>query len=98
MLTNNTVTVNDKKDNSETTNSLLYQKPNRKILGIPLRLHIYNMARPNRDSLFEAWLDKNPKRRERLKNIYSQKQVDKIKQSALGFNEWLKTTGEAPVN
>lgn len=97
LLTNNSINVNDKKFNSETINNLLYQKPNRKILGIPLRLHIYNTARPNRDSLFEVWLDKKPKRSERLNNIYSQKQVNKIKQSALGFNEWLKTTGEAPV-
>lgn len=97
LLINNTVKVNDKKHNSETINNLLYQKPNRKILGIPLRLHIYNTARPNRDSLFDTWLYKKPKRSERLNNIYSQKQVNKIKQSTLGFNEWLKTTGEAPV-
>ncbi len=97
LLVNNTVIVNDKKDNSETITNLLYQKPNRKILGIPLRLHVYNTARPNRDSLFEAWLNKKTNRRENLKNIFSKKQVDKLKQSAIGFNDWLKTTGEAPV-
>lgn len=97
LLIKNTVKIDSKKTNTETINNLLYQKPNRKILGVPLRLHIYNMARPNRDSLFEVWLDKKPKRGERLKNIYSQKQVNKIKQSALGFNDWLKTTGEGPV-
>ena len=97
LLTKNTILVNDKKASTETINNLLYQKPNRKILGIPLRLHIYNMARPNKDSLFEAWLDKNPKRREHLINKYSKKQVNQLKQSSLGFNNWLKTTGEAPV-
>lgn len=97
LLIKTSVLVNDKKDNTETINSLLYQKPNRKIAGIPLRLHIYNKARPNRDSLFEAWLDKNPKRRARLERRYSEKQVNKLKQSVLGFNNWLKNTGEAPV-
>jgi len=97
LLTKTSVIVNDKKDNTETINSLLYQKPNRKIAGIPLRLKIYNTARPNRDSLFEFWLDKNPKRRARLERRYSQKQVNKLKQSVLGFNNWLKITGEAPV-
>ena len=58
LLTKNTVLINEKKDNTETINNLLYQEPNRKILGVPLRLHIYNMARPNRDSLFENWLNK----------------------------------------
>ena len=97
LLSKTSVIVNDKKDNTETINNLLYQKPNRKIAGIPLRLHIYNTARPNRDSLFEAWLNKNQKRKARLERRYSIKQVNKLKQSVLGFNNWLKSTGEAPT-
>ena len=99
LLTENTVTINGEKDNSETINSLLYQKPNSRIplLKIPLRLYIYNTARENRDSIFEAWLNRKPNRKKRLKNIYSQKQVDKFKRSALGFNQWVKKTGESPV-
>lgn len=97
LLTENTVLINDKKDNTETINNLLYQKPNRKILSIPLWLHIYNTARKNRDSLFEIWLDKKPKRRIRLTKGLSKKQLDKLKKSAIGFNNWLRKTGEAPV-
>ena len=97
LLTNVTVTVNEKKTNKEDITNLLYQKPNSTFFGIPIRLHIYNLARKNRDSLFEVWLDKNPKRRKRLEKKYSQKQVDKLKASALGFNTWLRKTGEAPV-
>ncbi len=97
LLTKNTVFVNDKKDKSTTINNLIHQKTNRKIAGIPLRLHIYNLARPNRDSLFEAWLDKKPNRRERLIKRYSKKQVDKLKTSAIGLNNWLKRTGEPPT-
>ena len=97
LLSKTSVIVNDKKDNTEFINSLLYQKPNRKIAGIPLRLHIYNTARPNRDSLFETWLNKRQKRRARLERRYSIKQVNKLKQSVLGFNNWLKSTGEAPT-
>ena len=97
LLTNTTVLVNDKKDNTETINSLLYQKPNRKIVGIPLRLYIYNLARNNRDSLFEAWLDEKPKRRVRLTKKLSKKQLDRLKNSSIGFNSWLRKTGEFPV-
>lgn len=98
LLTENSVYINDKKTKTETITSLLQQKPNSKLPLIGnLRLNIYNLARPNRDSIFEAWLDKNPKRRERLKKAYSQKQVDRIKSSALGFNNWLRKTGEPPV-
>lgn len=98
LLVENTVYVNDKKTKTETITSLLHQKPNSKLPLIGnLRLNIYNLARPNRDSIFEAWLDKKPKRRERLNKAYSQKQVDRLKNSALGFNNWLKKTGEPPV-
>ncbi|GAA3609492.1 BamA/TamA family outer membrane protein [Flavivirga amylovorans] len=97
LLTNTAVVVNERKDNTETINNLLYQKPNRKIAGIPLRLHIYNLARNNRDSLFEAWLDATPKRRARLTKKLSKKQLNRLKNSSMGFNNWLRKTGEAPV-
>ncbi|WP_282134297.1 BamA/TamA family outer membrane protein [Seonamhaeicola maritimus] len=97
LLTDNTILVNGKKESSEAINNLLAQNPNRKILGIPLRLHVYNLARENRDSLFEVWLDKKPNRRERLTRKLSKKQVDKLKESSVGFNNWLRKTGEAPV-
>ncbi|WP_452219533.1 translocation and assembly module lipoprotein TamL [Lacinutrix salivirga] len=96
LLVDNTIIVNETKNNSETINNLIYQKPNRKLLTVPLRLHIYNLARPNRDSIFEAWLNKG-NRRERLTKSLSKKQVNKLKQSAIGFNNWLKKTGEAPT-
>ncbi|MDO7171941.1 BamA/TamA family outer membrane protein [Mariniflexile sp. AS56] len=99
LLTNNTVYVNGKKDQTELINNLLYQEPNSQIpvIGTPLRLHVYNLARKNRDSLFEAWLDKKPNRRERLTKRLSKKQLDKLKESSIGFNNWLRKTGEAPV-
>ncbi|KAB1069044.1 BamA/TamA family outer membrane protein [Tamlana haliotis] len=97
LLTENEVFIDEKKDNSETTENLLYQHPNRKFFGTPLRLHLYNTARPNRDSIFDAWLEAKPQRHERLKRRYSQKQVDNLRRSAIGFNNWLKETGEPPV-
>ena len=99
LLTNNSIIINDEKVNTETITNLIYQKPNSKIpvIGMPLRLNIYNLARENRDSLFEAWVDKTPKRRARLTKNLSKKQLDKLKESAVGFNNWLKKTGEAPV-
>ncbi|WP_248723785.1 BamA/TamA family outer membrane protein [Seonamhaeicola sp. ML3] len=97
LLTDNDIMVNGKKRSTEALNNLISQSPNRKILGIPLRLHIYNLARERRDSLFEVWLDKKPKRRERLTKKLSKKQLDQLKMTSIGFNDWLKRTGEAPV-
>lgn len=97
LLTNNTIYVNDKVNNTEVINNLLYQKENRKLLGIPLRLHIYNLARPNIDSIVESNISKKPKKRERLERFLSKKQLNKYVESRIGFNRWLKKTGEGPV-
>ncbi|WP_340202104.1 BamA/TamA family outer membrane protein [Ascidiimonas sp. W6] len=97
LLTQNTIIVNDEKIKDDDLNSLLYQKPNSKILGIPLRLHIYNFAKKNPDSSFLNWLAKNPKRLKRLENRFSGKQVVQMKHSFSGINNWIKETGEAPV-
>jgi len=97
LLTKNTVYVNGEKNKSETINNLIYQEPNQKILGFPLRLHFYNLARPNIDSIININLDKNPNHRENLENLLSKKQLDKYIQSRINFNKWIRKTGEAPV-
>ena len=99
LLSKSSIFVNDKKENSESINNLLYQKPNSKIigLGIPFRLHIYNLARPNIDSILNANLKKRPNKRSNLESFLSKKQLNKYIDSRKGFNGWLKNTGEAPV-
>lgn len=99
LLTSTTITVNDKTVKKEAITNLLYQRPNRTIpfLKTPLRLYIYNTARPNIDSILNTRLDKNPKRRARLERFLSKKQLDKYFQSRSNFNKWIKKTGEAPV-
>lgn len=97
LLIDNTVLVNNKKDNTETINNLLYQEPNRKILGIPLRLHIYNTARTNIDSIVDASINKTDNRKKKYEKFLSKKQLSRYKDSRIGFNKWLKNTGEAPV-
>ncbi len=99
LLTQNTVLVNGKKNNTETINNLIFQKPNSTIpvVNIPLRLHIYNMAHPNIDSLLQTKIYDNPKKLHRKTNLLSRKQVDKYVENRRDFNSWLKKTGEAPV-
>ncbi|MFH6767963.1 BamA/TamA family outer membrane protein [Gaetbulibacter aquiaggeris] len=97
LLSKNTIYVNDKKENSENINNLLYQKPNSKILNVPLRLHTYNLARPNIDSIVNAKIDRRPKKRQHLESFLSKKQLNKFIDSKISFNSWLKKSGEAPV-
>ena len=97
LLTENSFFINGQKKKSEELTNLSFQKKNAALLGIPLRLHIYNLARPNKDSIFESWLQKKTKRKQRLISKLSKKQLNQLKTSAIGLNRWLKNTGEAPV-
>ncbi|WP_317128678.1 translocation and assembly module lipoprotein TamL [Subsaximicrobium wynnwilliamsii] len=99
LLVDNTILVDGKKTSNETTNSLLYQKPNGRLplLGAPLRLHIYNLARPNIDSIIQAKVLDHPKKVAWKTKVLSEKQFLKELQSRKNFNNWLKKTGEAPV-
>ena len=57
LITKNTIIVDEKVTKEERVNNLIIQKTNSGIdrfLGFPLRLHVYNLARPNIDSILEA--------------------------------------------
>ncbi|HET8886931.1 MAG TPA: BamA/TamA family outer membrane protein [Salinimicrobium sp.] len=89
---NDSVEVKDKQ-----IENLLYQQPNSRLLGIPFKLHIYNLAKPNPDSTFQAWINKKPKRKQRWNKLLSEKQVLALNRSYVEFNEFLKNAGEAPA-
>ncbi|WP_235982441.1 translocation and assembly module lipoprotein TamL [Gelidibacter maritimus] len=99
LLMDNTVYINDKKTNTDALNSLLFQKPNGKfpLFGVPIRLHIYNLARPNIDSILIAKYRNPDDPKTGLKNFISLKQYEAIINSRKNFNTWLKNTGEPPV-
>ena len=97
LLEKNTIYVDSIKNTKEQIDNLLYQDPNKSVLGFPLRLYVYNLARPNIDSIINARLNRTAKHRERLVRFLSEKQLIQYNNSRIGFNSWLKTTGEAPV-
>ncbi len=100
LLTKNTIYADGEKIVDEDIRNLLVQNPNSGILfGYPLRLNLYNLAKKDPDSSFQAWLHKKEKREERLVNFLSRKQVDRLGESFMvkGLSIWLKNIGEAPV-
>ncbi len=97
LLTKNTIYENDKKIVQDEVQNFVYPKPNSTLLGIPLRLHIYNLARPNIDSILDAKYRNPQDPKTGLKNFLSLKQYDAFVDSKKDFNTWLKKTGEAPV-
>lgn len=99
LLTKNKVIADGKKVVDADVQSLIIQKPNSTLLGYPLRLNLYNLAKPNPDSSFQDWLRRKEKREKRLIKLLSKKQVDRLGESFIvkGSSEWLKRIGEAPV-
>ncbi|MBU2948925.1 BamA/TamA family outer membrane protein [Zobellia uliginosa] len=98
LLKKNTIYADSLEVKNEDIESLIVQEPNTTLLGYPLRLNLYNLAKKNPDSSYQAWLGRNEKREQRLINFLSKKQVDRLGESFLvsGLSEWLKKIGEAP--
>jgi len=97
LLTKNSIHVNNKKNNSEVIKNLLYQKENSKLLGIPVRLHFYNLAMENSDSILDEKLKNKLKEKSFAEKLYSKKQLIEWTNYKKGFQNRLKNTGEAPV-
>ena len=97
LLTKNTIIIDSTINKEFKVKSLLYQQPNKKVLGIPLSLHFYNLANQKPDSTFQKWMHNKPNREKRMNNIYSKKQVDKIGSSYAGFNKWIQKVGNEPT-
>ncbi len=99
LIVKNNILVDSTKITDEDIESLIIQKPNSSLLGFKLRLNLYNLAKVNPDSSFQAWLHRKPKRKQRLTNLLSKKQVHRLGQSflAVGLSESLKNIGEPPA-
>ncbi len=99
LLTKNLLYADSVKITDDDIHSLIFQKPNSTLLGYPLRLNLYNLAKKNPDSSYQVWLHKKEKREQRLINILSKKQVERLGESFLvkGASVWLKNIGEPPT-
>ncbi len=97
LLTENKIFVNGEETKDKKLYDYLVQKPNRTLLGIPLKLHFYNLSKENADSLYVEKLNAKPTRKKFLTALLSKKQVNRIAARRKDFNEWKQKTGEAPV-
>ena len=98
LLSKNNIFEDQQKISNQDIESLIIQKPNSTLLGYPLRLNLYNLAKVNPDSSYNEWLARKDKREQRLSGILSKKQVGRLGESFLvkGYSEWFKRIGEAP--
>jgi len=97
LLSKQTVIVDEQKINPSKIDFLFNNNPNKKIFGLPLKLYVYNLVNKNQDSLFDIWIDKNPKKNKILNKIFSKKQVNQLKKYRISINNWLKKNSEIPA-
>ena len=99
LLVKNEIYTNEKLIKEERVNNILTQQPNNKFFKYPFGLTLYNAAKPNPDSSYQAWLNKKPNRIKNLNRFLSAKQVNRLGKSFFvsGLSNFMKETGEAPV-
>ena len=96
LLDQNLFYYNGNRTFADSIQSLVPQQPNKRILGIPLRLLIYQSANQNSASEFDDWLQKKPKRSQRMQSIWSQKQINQMRAYKVQFQNWKQRNGEPP--
>ncbi|WP_316931608.1 BamA/TamA family outer membrane protein [Flavimarina sp. Hel_I_48] len=99
LLMENTIDVNGTRNKLGNINNIPYQQPNNRVplFTAPLRLYIYNWARPNIDSILHARAIEDDATRKFWTAVLSRKQLDRYIETRIAFNEALKSTGEAPT-
>lgn len=99
LLQQNTIIENGEKLKDENISSYLLQKPNSRVLGLPLWLFIYNASDEKSKEKYEKWLERNPRTHRFLNFLLSKKQVNRLGNSFLisGKDNLLKSLGDAPI-
>lgn len=102
LITENTILEDEKINREARVNNIIIQKVNTGMNGVlgvklPLKVGIYNLARPNIDSILNAKVLNDSSKVKWKTKLLSKKQFDKDIQSRKNFNSWLKRTGETPM-
>jgi len=94
ILKSNEIIVNGNKISKDSLSPLLTQNKNNYFLGFPFYAYLNESSKKNIDSTFNSWLEKNKKRKLKLINVFSQKQINQIRKYKTDFNQWKIKNGE----
>ena len=96
ILKKNNLIVNNIITQSDSLNNLFLQNKNSTFIGIPVGALIYKASKNNTDSIFDNWILKK-RNKKKLSRLFSEKQVNQIKEYYKSFNNWKKDNGEKLV-
>lgn len=99
LLTKNTILIDEQEIEDDRIYNFLYQKPNSRVArsGPKVRLHLYNLARPNIDSILDKQRIASNKEKNFWSRLLSRKQVEAFRRFKKDFNTGLKNAGEPPA-
>lgn len=97
IVVENRILHNSIEVKNDPVNLLLTTQPNSRILGVPLRLFLFERAHPNPEVLFQQWVEKKPNRKNRMSKWLSEKQIFALERNVVKFHQWLKKVGEPPA-
>lgn len=92
LLRKNTIILNGEKLKDPEVQGIPLQKPN-----TLTRLHVYNLAKANSDSIYDARLREDLADPDLRQRILSAKQLAQASSYKKRFHNWLRRTGEPPV-
>ena len=96
ILKKNNLFINDVITQNDSLNNLFLQNKNSTFIGIPVGALIYSASKSNTDSIFDNWLLKK-RNKKKLTRLFSEKQVNQIREYYKSFNNWKKDNGEKLV-
>ena len=96
ILKKNNLFINDVITQNDSLNNLFLQNKNSTFIGIPVGALIYTASKSNTDSIFDNWLLKK-RNKKKLTRLFSEKQVNQIREYYKSFNNWKKDNGEKLV-
>lgn len=98
LVVANRYDINGRSKNNPDFSPYIRQVPNKKLLFFfPVKLSLYNAARENPQAAFDQWEADHQGTVKFLRFFFSQKGIDRIDSSYVGFNRSLKKLGEPPV-
>jgi len=96
ILKKNNLFINDVITQNDSLNNLFLQNKNSTFIGIPVGALIYKASKSNTDSIFDNWLLKK-RNKKKLIRLFSEKQLNQIREYYKSFNNWKKDNGEKLV-
>ncbi|MDA9106598.1 BamA/TamA family outer membrane protein [Flavobacteriaceae bacterium] len=94
ILKSNEIIVDGNKISKDSLSPLLTQNKNNYFLGFPFSAYLNESSKKNTDSIFNSWVKKTKKRKSKLINIFSKKQINQISKYIIDFNQWKIKNGE----